>query len=86
LDDRHSASNHPRDAKLRIFERARHRVVPRGLGLEGTVFSADDPLPAEPRMPGRHNHENAAAATAAMVAYAYDQIDQARAELNAVSK
>jgi hypothetical protein len=28
----------------------------------------------------------AAMTTAAMVAYAYDQIDQARAELNAVSK
>src|SRR4030095_691229 len=28
-------------------------------------FSADDPLPAEPLIPGRHNRENAAAATAA---------------------
>ena len=28
-------------------------------------FSADDPLPAEPLMPGAHNRENAAAATAA---------------------
>ena len=28
-------------------------------------FGADDPLPAEPLIPGRHNRENAAAATAA---------------------
>jgi len=28
-------------------------------------FAADDPLPAEPRIPGAHNRENAAAATAA---------------------
>jgi UDP-N-acetylmuramoylalanine--D-glutamate ligase len=63
--DRHGTFERYRDAKLRIFERARHKVVPRGLGLEGIAFSADDPLPAEPRMPGRHNRENAAAATAA---------------------
>jgi UDP-N-acetylmuramoylalanine--D-glutamate ligase len=54
-----------RAAKLRIFERARVRVVPRGFELAGTEFSADDPLPAEPLIPGRHNRENAAAATAA---------------------
>jgi UDP-N-acetylmuramoylalanine--D-glutamate ligase len=63
--DRHGTFERYRDAKLRIFERARHKVVPRGLGLEGIAFSAEDPLPAEPRMPGRHNRENAAAATAA---------------------
>jgi UDP-N-acetylmuramoylalanine--D-glutamate ligase len=63
--DRHETFERYRDAKLRIFERARHKVVPLGLGLEGTEFSADDPLPAEPLMPGRHNRENAAAATAA---------------------
>jgi UDP-N-acetylmuramoylalanine--D-glutamate ligase len=40
-------------------------VVPRGLGLEGIEFSADDALPAEPRIRGAHNRENAAAATAA---------------------
>src|SRR5204862_58449 len=51
--------------KLRIFERARDRVVPRGLGLAGIEFAADDPLPAEPRIRGAHNRENAAAATAA---------------------
>ena len=63
--DRHGTFEQYRDAKLRIFERARQRIVPRGLALQGIEFSADDPLPAEPRMPGRHNRENAAAATAA---------------------
>ena len=63
--DRHGTFDAYRDAKLRIFERARAAIVPRGLGLPGIEFSADDPLPAEPRIPGRHNRENAAAATAA---------------------
>ena len=63
--DRHGSFAAYRDAKLRIFERARAKVVPGGLGLEGIEFSADDPLPAEPLMRGAHNRENAAAATAA---------------------
>jgi UDP-N-acetylmuramoylalanine--D-glutamate ligase len=63
--DRHGTFEAYRDAKLRIFERARAQVVPRGLGIDGIEFSADDPLPAEPLIPGRHNRENAAAATAA---------------------
>lgn len=63
--DRHGSFEAYRDAKLRIFERATQRVVPRGLGLEGIEFSSDDPLPAEPLIPGAHNRENAAAATAA---------------------
>ena len=63
--DRYASFDEYRDAKLRIFERARARVVPRGLGLEGIEFSADDPLPAEPVIRGVHNRENAAAATAA---------------------
>jgi UDP-N-acetylmuramoylalanine--D-glutamate ligase len=63
--DRHGTFEAYRDAKLRIFERARAAVVPRGFGIEGIEFSADDPLPAEPHIPGRHNRENAAAATAA---------------------
>ncbi len=63
--DRHGSFAAYRDAKLRIFERARAKVVPRGLELEGIEFSADDPLPAEPLMRGAHNRENAAAATAA---------------------
>ncbi len=63
--DRYASFEDYRDAKLRIFERARVKVVPRGLGLEGIEFSADDPLPAEPRIRGVHNRENAAAATTA---------------------
>jgi UDP-N-acetylmuramoylalanine--D-glutamate ligase len=63
--DRHGTFDAYRDAKLRIFERARAKVVPRGFGIDGIEFSADDPLPAEPLIPGRHNRENAAAATAA---------------------
>jgi UDP-N-acetylmuramoylalanine--D-glutamate ligase len=63
--DRYASFEDYRDAKLRIFERARAKVVPRGLGLEGIEFSGDDPLPAEPLIRGAHNRENAAAATAA---------------------
>jgi UDP-N-acetylmuramoylalanine--D-glutamate ligase len=63
--DRHGTFDAYRAAKLRIFERADAKVVPRGLGIDGIEFSADDPLPAEPLIPGRHNRENAAAATAA---------------------
>jgi len=64
--DRHGTFEAYRDAKLRIFERARARVAPRGFGIDGAIeFSGDDPLPAEPLMPGVHNRENAAAATAA---------------------
>jgi len=63
--DRHGSFEAYQEAKFRIFERARATIVPRGLGLPGIEFSADDPLPAEPLMPGTHNRENAAAATAA---------------------
>jgi UDP-N-acetylmuramoylalanine--D-glutamate ligase len=70
--DRHGTFEAYRDAKLRIFERARAKVVPRGFGIEGIEFSADDPLPAEPLIPGRHNRENAAAATAAARAAGVD--------------
>ncbi len=63
--DRYAGFEEYRAAKLRIFERARARVVPRGSGLEGIEFSADDDLPAEPLIRGAHNRENAAAATAA---------------------
>jgi UDP-N-acetylmuramoylalanine--D-glutamate ligase len=67
--DRYASFEAYRDAKLRIFERARAKVVPRGLqlgpGLDGIEFAADDPLPAEPLIRGAHNRENAAAATAA---------------------
>jgi UDP-N-acetylmuramoylalanine--D-glutamate ligase len=71
--DRHGSIESYRAAKLRIFERARHRVVPRGMGLEGVEFAADDELPAEPRIPGRHNRANAAAATAAARAAGIDE-------------
>jgi UDP-N-acetylmuramoylalanine--D-glutamate ligase len=56
--DRHGTVEDYRAAKLRIFERAKTTIGP-------DDFSADDPLPAEPRMPGKHNRANAAAATAA---------------------
>jgi UDP-N-acetylmuramoylalanine--D-glutamate ligase len=77
--DRHGTFEAYRDAKLRIFERARTGVVPRGSGLSGIEFSADDPLPAEPRMPGAHNRENAAAAVAAARAAGLDDESIARA-------
>jgi UDP-N-acetylmuramoylalanine--D-glutamate ligase len=76
--DRHGSFEAYRDAKLRIFERARVKIVPRGSGLEGIEFAADDPLPAEPLIPGAHNRENAAAATAAARAAGVD--DSAIAE------
>ena len=63
--DRHGSMEAYRAAKLRIFERSRYRIVPRGLGLDGIEFSGEDPLPAEPLIRGAHNRENAAAATAA---------------------
>ncbi|HWB22611.1 MAG TPA: UDP-N-acetylmuramoyl-L-alanine--D-glutamate ligase [Gaiellaceae bacterium] len=72
--DRHGSFEAYRDAKLRIFERARVRIVPRGLGLDGIEFSADDPLPAEPLLRGAHNRENAAAATAAARAAGIDDV------------
>ena len=71
--DRHGSFEWYVDAKLRIFEQQSEddtAVVPRGLDeIPGAArrveFAGDDPLPAEPRIPGRHNRENAAAATAA---------------------
>jgi UDP-N-acetylmuramoylalanine--D-glutamate ligase len=71
--DRHGTFGRYRDAKLRIFENQTEEdvaVVPRGFGIvPGSArrieFAADDELPAEPLIPGPHNRENAAAATAA---------------------
>jgi UDP-N-acetylmuramoylalanine--D-glutamate ligase len=71
--DRHGTFDAYRDAKLRIFENqteADAAVVPRDFGaIPGGAlrieFAADDALPAEPLIPGAHNRENAAAATAA---------------------
>src|SRR5947199_135533 len=70
--DRHGTFEAYRDAKLRIFERAKTRIVLRGSGFDGIEFAADDPLPAEPLIPGAHNRENAAAATAAARAAGVD--------------
>ncbi len=71
--DRHSDLDSYRAAKLRIFENQGPEdvaVVPRGFPpVPGDgrriEFGGDDPLPAEPRIPGGHNRENAAAAAAA---------------------
>jgi len=71
--DRHHTFDAYREAKLRIFENqteADVAVAPRGFGaIPGgglrVEFAADDALPAEPLIPGAHNRENAAAATAA---------------------
>jgi UDP-N-acetylmuramoylalanine--D-glutamate ligase len=70
--DRHGTFEEYRAAKLRIFENqtpADTAVVPRGFADVGrgrrVEFGATDELPAEPALPGAHNRENAAAATAA---------------------
>jgi UDP-N-acetylmuramoylalanine--D-glutamate ligase len=70
--DRHGSFEAYRDAKLRVFEKQTAddlAVVPRGFeAMPGSArrleFSESDPLPAEPLIPGAHNRENAAAATA----------------------
>ena len=79
--DRHGSYDAYRDAKLRIFENqteADVAIVPRGFrrfpaGPTRVEFRADDPLPAEPLIPGEHNRENAAAATAAARAAGLDE-------------
>ncbi len=71
--DRHGSFESYRATKLRIFENQEPddvAVLPRGFGPVGgrarrVEFAADDPLPAEPLLPGAHNRENAAAAAAA---------------------
>jgi len=71
--DRHGSFESYSATKLRIFERQTEEdvaVVPRGFGrVPGAAsrveFRFDDPLPTEPLIPGSHNRENAAAATAA---------------------
>jgi UDP-N-acetylmuramoylalanine--D-glutamate ligase len=80
--DRHGTVENYRAAKLRIFERARHKVAPRGSGLGEIEFAADDPLPAEPRIPGAHNRANAAAAAAAARATGLDDEAIARGLLS----
>jgi UDP-N-acetylmuramoylalanine--D-glutamate ligase len=71
--DRHGSLEAYRDAKLRIFENQGDgdiAVVPIAFGdIPGNAarveFEPSDSLPAEPKIPGAHNRENAAAATAA---------------------
>jgi UDP-N-acetylmuramoylalanine--D-glutamate ligase len=71
--DRYESLDEYGAAKLRIFENQTAddvAIVPRGFGpIPGAAarieFSLDDPLPAEPSIPGEHNRENAAAAAAA---------------------
>ena len=71
--DRHGTFAEYAETKRRIFGRQGPddvAVIPRGFGpVPGEArrieFSADDPLPVEPRIRGAHNRENAAAATAA---------------------
>ena len=71
--DRHGSFEAYAAAKLRAFARQGPddvAVVPRGFGpvpgeARRVEFSDDDPLPAEPRLRGAHNRENAAAAAAA---------------------
>jgi len=78
--DRHGTFAAYRDAKLRLFENqteADVAVLPRGFGATpgGAVhveFDGSDELPAEPLIPGAHNRENAAAATAAARATGID--------------
>jgi UDP-N-acetylmuramoylalanine--D-glutamate ligase len=78
--DHHGTYEAYADAKLRVFRNQRTdqvAVVPRGFApVAGDAcrveFGADDPLPAEPVIRGRHNRENAAAATAAARAAGLD--------------
>ena len=71
--DRHGSIDAYRAAKLRIFENQGESdvaVVPVGFDeVPGRArrieFEPSDELPAEPLIPGAHNRENAAAATAA---------------------
>ncbi len=85
--DRHGNLEAYRAAKLRIFENQEAddvAVVPRGFGdvpggARRVEFAADDPLPAEPLIPGAHNRENAAAATAAARAVGLDDETIAKA-------
>jgi UDP-N-acetylmuramoylalanine--D-glutamate ligase len=84
--DRHATFEWYVDTKLRMFEQQTEddtAVLPRGFGsvpggATRVEFQWDDPLPAEPRIPGPHNRENAAAAAAAARAAGID--DDAIAE------
>jgi UDP-N-acetylmuramoylalanine--D-glutamate ligase len=85
--DRHGSIDAYRAAKLRIFENQGESdvaVVPVGFdAVPGRArrieFEPSDELPAEPRIPGAHNRENAAAATAAAQALGIDDVRIAEA-------
>jgi len=78
--DRHGSFEAYADAKLRIFENQGAddvAVVPRRFEeipgrAQRIEFAPTDELPAEPLIPGAHNRENAAAATAAARALGVD--------------
>jgi UDP-N-acetylmuramoylalanine--D-glutamate ligase len=78
--DRHGTFEAYRAAKLRLFENqteADVAIVPRGFGAtpgggSHVEFDVSDELPADPLIPGAHNRENAAAATAAARAAGID--------------
>ena len=71
--DRHGSFEAYREAKLRIFENQQSddiaivsaRFGPIPGNARRIAFTGADELPAEPRIPGAHNRENAAAAVAA---------------------
>jgi UDP-N-acetylmuramoylalanine--D-glutamate ligase len=79
--DRHGSIDRYRDAKLRAFANQQEddtAIVPSGFAeIPGRArrieFAANDELPAEPRIPGQHNRENAAAAVAAARAAGLDE-------------
>jgi UDP-N-acetylmuramoylalanine--D-glutamate ligase len=85
--DRHGSFDAYAATKLRVFENQQAddvAAVPRGFGRvpgagRRVEFAADDRLPAEPRIRGAHNRENAAAATAAARAIGLDDESVARA-------
>ena len=84
--DRHGSVEAYRAAKLRVFENQGPEavaVLPRSFGPVGGAarrveFAGDDPLPAEPLIPGPHNRENAAAAVAAAREAGVDEVEIAR--------
>jgi UDP-N-acetylmuramoylalanine--D-glutamate ligase len=85
--DRHGSLAAYSDAKLRIFANQVAddvAILPRGFGpVPGAArrieFGADEPLPADPLIPGAHNRENAAAAVAAARAAGLDEVAIAEA-------
>ena len=90
--DRHGTFEAYADAKLRIFENQEAddvAVVPRRFEAtpgqaQRIEFAPTDELPAEPVIPGAHNRENAAAATAVARALGLDdaRIGEAAREMD----